>query len=139
MKSATFLSSRGRHGAIPTSIPPDRRADRGALFENFLFTELCKHLPRRIPIRYWRTSGGAEVGFVIEHGDRRVAVEAKVKAAPGRLPRSAHRFISAYAPRAFWTVHLGASHRAELDGTELRWLHPVELASALAEVTHSAG
>ena len=115
------------------------RPDQGPLFENFVFAELRKHLPRLTPIRYWRTSGGAEVDFVIEHANQLIGIEVKVQARAPRLPRSVRSFINVYKPSAFWIVHLGSSHRDTLDQTAIQWMHPDELVPTLRCVLTSGG
>ncbi len=43
------------------------RTDRGALLENFIFSELYKSInPLLDSIKYWRSKSGAEVDFVVE-------------------------------------------------------------------------
>ncbi|RME30140.1 MAG: ATP-binding protein [Deltaproteobacteria bacterium] len=53
---------------------------RGAVFENFVFTELVKiyrHHGQRPPLFFWRDRTGHEVDFLIDGGTRLVPVEVK--------------------------------------------------------------
>ena len=61
---------------------------RGAIFENWVFAELCKALNNRgLPGRmyFWRTHGGQEVDFIVEYGGGVVGIEVKA----GMTPRPA--------------------------------------------------
>jgi len=54
---------------------------RGALFENWVFAELFKSIKNKAlsaHIYFWRTHGGQEVDFIIEHGQRIDGIEVKV-------------------------------------------------------------
>lgn len=54
--------------------------EAGALFENLVLLHLKAHALLMTPaarIYHWRTEGGKEVDFVIEHGRRLIAVEVK--------------------------------------------------------------
>ncbi|MBW2158063.1 MAG: DUF4143 domain-containing protein, partial [Deltaproteobacteria bacterium] len=77
-----------------------QRADLGALTENLVFTELCKHTnPLLDTILYWRSSSGAEVDFIIRAAEKLTAIE--VKAGSLKRPevsRSLRSFIQAYRP-----------------------------------------
>jgi predicted AAA+ superfamily ATPase len=58
----------------------DEPRPRGAHLENLVLTDLLvwrESVPRAPQILYWRTSKGAEVDFVIERGERVLAVEVK--------------------------------------------------------------
>jgi len=53
---------------------------RGALFENWVFAELFKAIKNKAlaaHIYFWRTHGGQEVDFIIEHGQRIDGIEVK--------------------------------------------------------------
>lgn len=96
------------------------RGDRGALLENFVFSELAKHLEPLDDLRYWRTRNGAEVDFVLRRGERIVAIE--VKAAEMRRPtisRSSRSFIEAYRPAALLVVNPGREAEGEIGGTRV--------------------
>jgi len=110
------------------------RADRGALFENCVFCEICKSAELLDEILYWRSKNGAEVDFVIRRGDRLIAVEAKAGAlAAPRLSRSARSFIDAYRPAVFAVVNSALRHDAKVDGVQVRFRRPWEISGLLAE------
>jgi predicted AAA+ superfamily ATPase len=65
---------------------------RGALFENWVFAEILKHLRNRgsrQPVYFWRTHGGQEVDFLVEDAGGLIGVEVKsgmsVRPEAGRL------------------------------------------------------
>ncbi|NJL27497.1 MAG: ATP-binding protein [Thermoanaerobaculia bacterium] len=105
------------------------RADRGALLENLAFSELAKSTnPLLDTISYWRSKSGAEVDFVVQHQGRLLACEVKAGAARGKLSRSAHSFIDAYAPELFLIVCREPQPATLVGTTEVRFLALPELA-----------
>lgn len=55
-------------------------ASRGPIFETFILAELVKayaHRGRRPPLFFWRDSAGHEIDFLIDQGERALAIEAK--------------------------------------------------------------
>lgn len=103
-------------------LDPENDPDRGPLRENWVFTELLKHLPWHSPIRYWRSLSGAEVDFVIETPQQLVAIEVKATSlSRPKLSRSARSFINAYQPQEFWVLNETLCHEARLEGTVVRW------------------
>lgn len=82
------------------------RTDKGALMENWVFSELYKRLPLTATIQFWRSKAGGEVDFVIEQAGRIEALE--VKAAVLERPqisRSMRSFVDAYHPERFVVVN----------------------------------
>jgi predicted AAA+ superfamily ATPase len=97
--------------AFSADIP--LRTDKGALMENWVFSELYKRLPLTAEIHFWRSKGGGEVDFVVVQEGKLTALE--VKSADldrPRLGRAAHSFIDAYQPERF--VVLNRSLEAHL-------------------------
>jgi hypothetical protein len=77
-----FLDVGIRNAIISDVSSVERRKDKGALLENFVFTELFKHytndtFPPRI--QFWRTRTGNEVDFILEKGQEITAIEVKWK------------------------------------------------------------
>ena len=109
------------------------RGDRGALFENFVFTEIAKNSDLLLDtIHFWRSKSGAEVDFVLRQNDRLIAIEAKAGDTRGKLSRSARSVIEAYAPRQLLVVHTGAREESRLGETTIRFLNLPDLGPALA-------
>jgi predicted AAA+ superfamily ATPase len=58
---------------------------RGAHLENLILNDLCAWRETQIPraeIFYWRTTGGEEVDFVVEHQNRLLPIEIKTTEKP---------------------------------------------------------
>ena len=103
----------------------EMRADKGALFENWVFSELLKHKRYNDQMYYWRSKSGAEVDFVRRQGVALDCFEAKAGNLRGpALSRSARSFIEAYQPRTFYVVNPSFSAKDTIDGTHLVWLTP---------------
>lgn len=108
--------------AFPTE--PD-----GNAFENYIYTELAKagYAPQ-----YWRTKGGAEVDFVIQHEGKPVPVEAKLRA--DSVERSMHSFISAYGPsKALVVTYHGKGRTEIIDGCRVSFTTPAKLTETLGK------
>ncbi len=80
------------------------RTDKGALMENFIFSELIKNSEE--DIKYWRTKSKGEVDFIIEKGDKIIPVEVKsgVSTSAGKSLLS---FIEKYNPSYAVVFHRG--------------------------------
>ncbi|RME21607.1 MAG: DUF4143 domain-containing protein [Deltaproteobacteria bacterium] len=102
--------------------PFDRRADRGVLLENLVFSELLKAInPLLDHLHYWRSKSGAEVDFVLTHRGRLLACEVKAGDFRQHLTRSARSFIGIYQPDKFLVVHDGEKGSTTIGGTEVRF------------------
>ncbi len=130
-KRAELTSSRkvffvdcGLRNALVDSFADLRlRADRGALTEQWVFTELHKVPAFEDRIHYWRTKAGAEVDFVIDLPAGLVGLEVKAGPAhPPRLSKSALSFVQAYRPTALFIVHDGPENTATVEGVPVRWV-----------------
>jgi uncharacterized protein len=105
-----------------TKISDRRGADFGRLFEIFIFNELKAHSDYselHYPIRFWRTTSGNEVDFVM--GDGEVAIE--VKGGGMRIDtadcRSLLRFKDEFKPRRAIIVCTEPEPRTRQDGIEI--------------------
>ena len=98
----------------------------GAHLENLVLHDLLAWRDARTELAevlHWRTTGGQEVDFVVEHGDRLLPIEIKSSPRP-RLRDAAHL-------RAFRAEH-GPKARSGLllhGGTATQWLAPDVLAT----------
>ena len=118
-----FIDNGLRNAVLGRIHAPDLlETEGGPLYENWVFTELAKHLPWNHTIRYWRSLSGAEVDFVCDFPDRRLAIE--VKAGPltrPKLPRSARSFIEAYAPQELWLLNATLEAETKIGPTSVLW------------------
>lgn len=111
------------------------RADRGALFENLIFSELAKLTnPLLHTLRYWRSKAGAEVDFVVELQGRILAFKAKAGDARGRVSRSMRSFIDAYAPERLLVVNRTRAPEQQIGQSLVQFLRPWELHTAVREL-----
>lgn len=110
----------------------ENRPDRGALWGNFAFTEIYKHInPLLDSIHYWRSKAGAEVDFIIKSQGRIAACEIKVGDLRGTLPRASRSFIAAYQPELFLAIGSHPHPSISIGGTEVRFIRLFELADAV--------
>ncbi len=95
-----------------------QRADYGALIENMVLTELCKHTnPLLDMLYYWRSSSGAEVDFVIRRSDNLWAIEVKAGAMKRpKITRSLRSFIQAYQPDHIIIFNESLQESIEVEG-----------------------
>jgi hypothetical protein len=71
-----------RNALIEDFSDVDSRADKGALFENFIISELIKensYLDKNYKFFYWRTKQGSEIDLVLENKNEVIGVEIKYK------------------------------------------------------------
>jgi len=113
----------------------DQRADFGALVENLVLSELCKHThPLLDSILYWRSSSGAEVDFIIRKSDSILAFE--VKAGSLKRPtitKSLRSFIQAYRPDKAIIFNDTLQDRLEIEKTTILFDTLTNLPERLAE------
>lgn len=72
----------------------------GALFENYVFSELVK---QGLEPRFWRSKSRAEVDFVVEKDNKLIPIEVKLNQT--RIPGSLKSFIDMYAPEECFVVN----------------------------------
>ena len=129
-----FFIDNGIRNSLLNAFSPDisLRTDKGALMENWVFSELYKCLPFASTIHFWRSKAGAEVDFVVEQAGKIMALE--VKSADldhPRLGRSARSFIDAYRPEKFLVLNHSLESTLTIDNCQVDFLTPYQLATAL--------
>lgn len=130
-----FLDTGLRNALFGGFAPLDNRADRGALWENAVFSELAKNLDLLDEIRFWRTKNGAEVDFVVRRQGRLLAIEVKATALQRpKITRAARSFVAAYSPEALIILHSGDSMDDEAEGVPILFRRPWELSTLLGEL-----
>jgi predicted AAA+ superfamily ATPase len=83
-----------RNAVINNFVQFESRTDKGSLIENFILNELKANLGGEV--RYWRTTGKAEVDFVLNLDGEVIPVEVK---SLGKLRRGFRSFLEAYRPK----------------------------------------
>jgi len=89
---AYFLDTGLRNAVIKDFKSVNERQDKGALYENCVFSELMK---KDRQVKYWRTKSKAEVDFVV---DDRIPLEVKSGLSKPIIGKSLHSFIAKYQP-----------------------------------------
>jgi len=89
------MSDLGLRNAIINNFSPiESRTDKGSLIENFVLNELNVNFERNV--KYWRTTGRAEVDFVLRLNNEVIPIEVKTRSKIGRGFLS---FLKTYKPR----------------------------------------
>ncbi len=91
-----FFSDTGfRNTVIQNFQEISLRTDKGAMYENYVFSELKK---AEINPKYWRTKSKAEVDLVLEIDSKIVPIEIKSNLSKPTLQKSLVSFIKKYNP-----------------------------------------
>jgi len=99
-----FYDTGVRNSLIGDFSSMDTRIDKGALFENFIISELIKqnsYLEKNYKFFYWRTKQGSEIDVVMEKVGELIGVEIKYKrkavnkAFKNRYPNAKTRIVTA--------------------------------------------
>ena len=95
-----FLDNGFRNIVIKNFQNPSERVDLGALNENFIASEIVKHMKDISSINYWRTKAKAEVDFVVKKTGRNIIpIEVKSNLRDPKLSRSFRNFLEEYRPK----------------------------------------
>ncbi len=92
-----FFDNGFRNIVIKNFQPIKNRQDKGALYENFVASEIVK---KGIDVKYWRTKSKAEVDFIIEKNGKIIPVEVKTDLKKSKLTKSFMSFLDKYNPKA---------------------------------------
>lgn len=92
-KKIYFIDTGMRNSLINNFLRLENRTDKGALLENFIANELRYN---GFDVKYWRTTGKAEVDFVINLQNDVVPIEVK---SSKEISRSFLSFLKAYKPK----------------------------------------
>lgn len=101
----------------------DKRSDKGMLVENFVFTELKKYLKAPCRINYWRTTGKAEVDFIITNGSEIIPIEVKYSSfkKPG-VSRSFQSFVHTYQPKTALVLTRDFLGETKINTTKIKFM-----------------
>jgi len=104
------------------------RTDKGALMENWVFSELYKRLPLTAAIHFWRSKAGGEVDFVVEQAGRVAALEVKAAALERpQISRSMRSFVDAYHPERFVVMNRSLETQLALNNLSIDFYTPDSL------------
>lgn len=115
---------------------PEKRNDKGVLYESFVFLKLRAALMPNMEIKFWRTKDGAEVDFILLKDRTPVPIEVKAGLVGRETPPGLKRFLTRYpkTPLAYVVSH-GQKGAVPCGNTEVRFLtfeefsaiHPADL------------
>jgi hypothetical protein len=105
------------------------RASSGFIFQNFIANILQSRLfGSNAVLHYWRTTGGAEVDFVIERGAAALPIEVKFKNLKKiQIEKSLRSFIDKYQPKKALLVNLNFSGKLMVGSTKVKCIPFYEL------------
>ncbi len=131
-----FLDNGLRNFLFGGFSPLVQRSDLGALVENLILTELCKHThPLFDTVHYWRTGSGAEVDFVLRLSDQLFAIEVKAGALKKpKISRSLRSFIQAYQPDKVFVLNHTLQMEIEIEGCKVIFDKHIFLSDRLLEL-----
>jgi len=75
-------------------LPIDNRMDKGILYENYILNELKSNFDGKI--NYWRTTGKAEVDFILQLNSEIIPIEVKSQS---KIRKSYLSFLKTYKPK----------------------------------------
>jgi len=93
-KKIYFNDTGLRNSILNNFLPLDNRMDKGMLFENYIYNELQNNFEGKI--NYWRTTGKAEVDFIMQLNNELIPVEVKSQT---KIRRSYRSFLKTYKPK----------------------------------------
>lgn len=105
------------------------RISSGFVFQNFIANILQSRLfGSNAVLHFWRTTGGAEVDFVIERGVAILPIEVKFKSLEKvQIEKSLRSFIEKYHPKEAWVVNLDFNGELMIGATKVRCIPFYEL------------
>lgn len=113
---AYFLDLGLRNAVLNNFIAFDNRTDAGQLMENHVCRQLASHFGD-YDLHFWRTTGKAEVDFILTKGEEIIPVE--VKLAGRTIGKSFHSFLNSYQPKKAIIVTLDRFAQEQINQTTL--------------------
>jgi predicted AAA+ superfamily ATPase len=110
-----------RNGVVNNFVPLHQRADGGAIFENFVYTQLGGDDDVYQNIRFWRSHSKKEVDFVWQAGtEKPYPIEVKLHHAPRQsFPSGLKSFVGSYTPPRAFIVHTGQFNTIDFNQTRI--------------------
>lgn len=92
------------------------RSDLGAMYENFIFSELIKN---KFSPKYWRTKSKAEVDFVLEKNREVIPIELKASVSDESITKSFRSFIDKYSPKKGFICSVSFEGKIRVSNSEI--------------------
>ncbi len=113
-----FVDTGFRNMLIDNFSSLKTRTDAGALFENYVFSQLKRKLSAFSSIKFWRTKSQAEVDFVVEKGGKVLPVEVKYSLGESiSVGKSFHSFVEKYQPNHAFVITLNHWNKIKIRNT----------------------
>ena len=112
---AYFLDAGLRNAVIKDFKPVNERQDKGALYENCVFSELLK---KDRQVKYWRTKSKAEVDFVV---DDRTPLEVKSGLSKPIIGKSLYSFMAKYQPENAFILNESLFEDLRIGKSTVHW------------------
>ena len=93
-KKIYFNDTGLRNSLMNNFLPLENRRDKGILYENYIFNELKSNFNEKM--NYWRTTGKAEVDFILHLDNKLIPVEVKSQT---KIRKSYLSFLKTYKPK----------------------------------------
>ena len=93
-KKIYFNDTGLRNSLMNNFLPLGNRNDKGILYENYIFNELKSNFNEKM--NYWRTTGKAEVDFILHLDNKLIPVEVKSQT---KIRKSYLSFLKTYKPK----------------------------------------
>ncbi len=106
----------------------DKREDKSAIYEGYVFNYLNANLLPNMELRFWRTKDKKEVDFILLKNQIPYPIELKSKIKAGQIPKNLFDFIEAY-PKVKDAFIINEDHEMlmELEGRNIHFLKISEL------------
>lgn len=114
-----FIDTGLRNSLIDDFKPVESRLDKGAIWENFVFSQLNQKYDT---IKYWRSKGGSEVDFILEKGPNIIPLEIKSNLKDLSLTASLTFFRKKYSPAKAFVFNSRCFGQRESEGAEFYFL-----------------
>ena len=115
-----YLFDLGMRNAILNNFTPfDNRTDQGELLENFIYCELQSNF-EGWQINYWRTTGKAEIDFILRKDNQIIPIE--VKLGGKKLGKGFYSFLKVYHPKRAIIATLNTFKMEMVFDTTVYWV-----------------
>ncbi len=114
-----FLDTGLRNTVLNNYSPFESRGDRGNLAENFVLRELISNF-REWKLNYWRTTGKAEIDFILRKDEKIIPVE--VKLGGGKLGKGFYSFLNTYKPEKAVIATKEKFKKQKINNTTVYWI-----------------
>ena len=99
--------------------PFESRGDKGNLAENFVLRELISNFGEW-KLNYWRTTGKAEIDFILRKDEEIIPVE--VKLGGGKLGKGFYSFLNTYKPEKAVIATKEKFKKQKINNTTVYWI-----------------